>query len=96
MTYCGTPQEKCMGKTVKTNHGLSSRVSKAHSTAAEAFTCFTSYLIFQGWIRVGNKEFMSPEGGPIRVLPRPGKFGLRLRKGKEGRVEPHRLHGPIY
>lgn len=96
MVYCNTPPEKCSGKIIKVNHAQVNKILKAHSRPQEAFICYSSYLQNQGYRKVGTREFLPAGGeGPILVISRPGKYGLRLRKGKEGRWEPKELHAPI-
>lgn len=99
---CGVPREFCNGQEVKTDQTLSQtqkgKLIKCHTGRAAAFSCMRRYMKTQGWRQVGSKEFAPPNGGPIRVLTRPGRYGARLRAGKGSkeagsRYMPARLTG---
>jgi hypothetical protein len=80
-TMCGTPRQFCCGSVVKANKSLGGGVS-AHPTPEEAFKCYAQYLIKIGYIQVGNREFASPNDGPILLLTKKCRFGAPLRPGK--------------
>jgi len=78
---CGVPTPSCTGSTVKmlkSWHGH----WKAHNGHADAFACYRRYLLSLGYVALSSREFEPPDGGPIRLLTRQGKFGAELRKGK--------------
>ena len=79
---CGTPQDSCNGTVSAVSSGLM-RSRKAHISPQDAFSCHAKYLRSLGFKQVGSREFQDPSDGTIRVLTRKGKFGARLRTGKE-------------
>lgn len=81
---CGVQKELCNGILTATNHGLEKDIIKTHASSIEAFHCARKALLRQGWEQIGSREFRSPDGGPIRVLTKPSRFGGKLRNGKEG------------
>ena len=98
---CGVPEQHCKAATMQSTAGMKHSV-KVHSSTEEAFKCYAKYLIeVLGYTRVGKREFAAPDGGPIRVLTKPSKFGGAMRKGKGGegqtgrRVMPKRRHGGV-
>ena len=83
---CGVPKERCSGAQGQTSNGL--KGSKTHSTPQEAFACYRRYLLKDGYIQVGNREFTKGDG-PIVVLTKKSKFGGKmLRGGKSDRQMP--------
>lgn len=84
---CTVPKEHCQGS--KIGHAadhVHATASKKHGSHEEAFRCMTHYLTeVKGYEQVGSREFKAPDG-PIRVLGKPSRFGVSLRKGKEGRL----------
>lgn len=86
---CGTPQEKCTGGLKTANHGLRDAV-KIHVTRESAFKCHRRYLLDQGFVQVGTREFIVPPGqageGTVRVLNKKSKFGGELRPGKSDKT----------
>jgi hypothetical protein len=80
---CGVPKNDCNGSFTKTSSGLGA-ASSAHATPREAFACMKRFLLSQGFVQVGSREFAPPGGGPVRVLTKKSRFGGRLRRGKEG------------
>lgn len=82
---CGVPAQECSGGGEVLSPGIASHVSKVHNSPSEAFACYKRWLIKQGYIQVGQREFRPPDGGPIEVLTKKSRFGARLRQGKMGR-----------
>lgn len=82
---CQTPKDHCKGGKGGTSQALNRKnAMKMHSTPQEAFACYASYLVSQGYERLSSREFRPPGGGPIEVLTKPCRYGGRLRKGKGG------------
>jgi hypothetical protein len=82
-TYaCGVPAEKCSGSLCKLNNGM--RPMQAHQSSESAFNCHKEFLLKQGYTIVDSRAFAPPNGGPIQVLTKKSRFGVRLRNGKEG------------
>lgn len=76
----GTP-----GATIEVNAGIAVKDGKRPSmfqSHEEAFKAHRAYLIRQGFKPIGSKELIDPVDGRVLVLTRPGKFGRRLRGGK--------------
>ena len=69
---CGV-SEGCNGSLIHTNKNIA-RSIKTHSTSFEAFKCKVKYLIRQGYMQIGSKEFVK-ENGPVLVLTKPSRFG---------------------
>lgn len=95
---CSTPQANCVGSLCAVTQGTG-RMQKLHDSPQQAFKCYKNYLIKQGYVQVGSKEFQK-DGGPVLVLTRPGKYGGVFRKGKSGdssgsknRVTPKNKNG---
>jgi hypothetical protein len=80
---CGVPKDDCDGTFTKTSSGLGA-AQKAHTLPREAFACMKRFLLRQGYVQVGQREFAPPDGGPVRVLTKQSRYGGRLRRGKEG------------
>ena len=101
---CGVPDEHCTGGELKTDQALQHK--KCHTSPQEAFKCHVRYLInVLGFKRLGAREFINPESGYVRVLPKSTRFGGRLRSGKgednritKSRFQPdtHDSRGIIY
>lgn len=86
---CGVPQDSCVGGFLSTDQKFST--NKCHSTRAEALSCMSHYLVKSGYTKISSREFLDPETGYIRILPKKSKYGGRLRSGKGGdkaRFEP--------
>lgn len=86
---CGVPDHFCSAGLVQASQGM----IKLHSSSEEAFNCHKKYLLSQGFIQLKGNEFRPPNGGPVRVLTRPGRFGGVYRQeknidGKGNRVVP--------
>lgn len=93
---CGVPQERCSGAVTMVNSDLvtgKDKTMRTHSTRKEARRCTERYLEGQGYVRVGPREWKSPDG-PILVLRKATHYGASLRSGKAGegvrsnRVQP--------
>lgn len=94
--FCGVPTDKCIGSLSQLSNGIR-RNPKTHSSPEQAFKCYAKYLLTQGYIQVGPREFASPNDGPILVLTKKSRFGARLRGGKGARYMPEKmLGGTIY
>ena len=78
---CGVPKSECLGGTAQLSKSLE-RDAKIHSSHEEAFKCYEKYLLRQGFIKIGNREYKDPMGGPIRILTKKCRFGGVLRSGK--------------
>lgn len=83
MHMCGVPKEACSGSDSQVNAGLGGR-RKMHASPQEAFNCHKHYLLSQGYKQLDSRAFSPPDGGPVRVLNKPSRFGAALRNGKEG------------
>ena len=82
---CGTPSDFCCGAFTMFDAALGRcGRSKAHPTRVDAFKCYQKYLLSKGYKKVGTREFLPPDGGPVLLLNRKGKFGGMLRNGKSG------------
>ena len=94
---CGVPQDLCVGGILHTDQKFST--NKCHTTRSEAFRCHKKYLEGKGFVKLSSREFIDPESGSIRILPRQSKFGGRLRsgKGEQGaRFEPEKGAGLVF
>lgn len=82
---CGCPKDVCNGAGAAATNAMGKFV-KTHASSKEAYNCYTSWLKSQGYTKVENtsNEFRPPNGGPILLINRPGKFGAILRQGKIG------------
>ena len=90
---CGVP-EGCSGGIGNLSGGLKGKNLKVHSSPGDAFDCHAAYLIRQGYTQLRPREYASPiPGEPVRVLTRRGKFGARMRPGKENRNMPSERTG---
>lgn len=92
MYLCGTPREFCTGSPTTVNSGLRGKdVSKTHGSPEGCFGCCKNYLVnVLKYVKVDSRAFAPPDGGPVRVLTKPCRFGAKLRNGKEGtRNMPH-------
>lgn len=83
MHMCGVPRDKCSGAPGNVNAGLGG-TRKIHSSPQEAFNCHKNYLLAQGYTQIDSRAFSPPDGGPVRILTKPSRFGAMLRNGKEG------------
>lgn len=88
---CGTPLSHCTGSN---GGGVSGGLkgAKLHGSPEEAFKCHAKYMIADGYVQVGNREFCKGDG-PIVVLTKKSKFGAMLRGGKGGRYNPKGHYG---
>lgn len=87
---CGTPNECCTGSTIQVNQGLRTKVNKAHPSPEQAFKCHKKWLISQGFVEVGQRELLAPDGSGVRVLSKKSHFGAELRDGKaSSRYQPN-------
>lgn len=89
---CGVPKEYCVGSMTGASGGLH-KGCKMHGTPQEAFKCHAKYLVSQGYVQVGSREFAAPNNGPIRVLTKKSRFGSRCRGGKGERFMPEKQVG---
>jgi hypothetical protein len=80
---CGTPNDICIGNQLAVSSGIG-KSRKIHVSPVDAFKCHTRYLLKLNYKQIGTREFVDPITNSIRILTRPGKFGGRLRTGKEG------------
>jgi hypothetical protein len=78
---CGVPDEFCSGGKLITTQVLGHK--KYHSDRNQAFKCMVKFLLDQGYKQIGNREFINPENGYVRVLTKKSRFGGALRSGKE-------------
>lgn len=102
---CGVPEIHCRGGLTQTDQVLSAtqkgKRKKMHESRKAAFKCYTNYLVkILGFTRVGNREFINPKNGYVRLVTRVSKFGAECRPGKgEGesrsRYMPKRGRGAI-
>ena len=89
---CGVPADHCCGALSRFSRGLREG-SKSHTGPEDAFQCYRSWLLRQGYRQVGSREFESPHDGCIFVLTKKGRIGAMLRGGKEGRHMPSHFLG---
>jgi len=85
---CGVPAEFCSGAMAQLSNGLKGRGYRCHPSPMECFKCHRNYLLKTGWVQISSREFQPKEGGPIRVLTKPSRFGSRMRPGKGTRSMP--------
>ena len=78
---CGLPAKDCCGSFKTMNALWPDKRQKLHNSHEQAFDCYVRYLTSNGYKRVGQREFESPEG-TILVLNKKGGFGARVRSGK--------------
>ncbi len=84
MFMCGTPKDKCIGSPESVNAALAGP-RKLHVSSQAAFDCHKKYLMSLGYTQVNDSRALSPpDGGEVRILTKPSRFGARLRNGKEG------------
>lgn len=80
---CGVPGHECRGSVSQTSQSLRGKdVTRVHSSPQEAFKCMSNYLISLGYTKMGSNAFVPSDGGPVRVLTKPSRYGGRLRDGK--------------
>ena len=77
---CGVNKADCTGDFTMLNSGMGKSM-KTHISSEDAFKCYSKFLIKQGYIRIGSREFFK-EGNPILVLTKKCRFGGILRRGK--------------
>jgi hypothetical protein len=82
--FCGVEQHLCGGSTFIGSGSMKASRLKVHASPEAAHACMGSALVKEGYTKLDNCTFRPPDGGPVRVLTRPGRFGARLRSGKEG------------
>lgn len=80
---CGVPKDKCAGSMSNVNAGLGG-TRKVHSSPQAAFSCHKNYLLGLGYTLIDSRAFSPPDGGAVRILTKPSRFGAVLRNGKEG------------
>jgi len=79
---CPTPKEHCKGSIAKLSASLEKQGLKKHGTSKDAMNCYCAYLVnVLGCTKISAREYKHPNG-PIEVLSRQNKFGVRLRAGK--------------
>jgi len=80
---CQTPKKECTGGLTAVNNNLVGQGSprKLHSSSEEAFQCYSSFLLRNGYTQVGSREFRQPDGG-ILMLSKRSRYGAVMRKGK--------------
>ncbi len=92
---CGVPAENCSGSVLKqTSSGLKGKksASRFHVTSIDAHKCMGRHLVRdQGCTQIGQREFASPDGGPVHLLSKKSKFGGKLRMGKNEKGQGSRL-----
>lgn len=90
---CGSPREHCTGSVATVNAGMrGTNAMRCHSSPEGAFQCHKNYLITVLHYTPcdDQRSLRPPDGGPVRVLTKPSRFGAKLRNGKEGtRNMPH-------
>lgn len=77
---CGVPKDECTGGILHTDQTFTT--TKCHASREEAFSCMRRFLIRQQFVPLSTREFVNPQTGSIRILPKKSKFGGRLRSGK--------------
>ena len=70
------------GAVKEVNAGLSLKRPACFQKHVDAFRAHRRTLIKRGLIPVGNRELIDPKDNMVLVLTRPGKFGKRLKGGK--------------
>lgn len=87
---CGAPFVECRGTPNDVNASLRSDKTigirsiarlKTHNSPEEAFSCYAAWLQRMGYIRLGLRQFQTPEG-TVLVLGKRSRFGMELRGGK--------------
>jgi hypothetical protein len=94
---CGVPKDDCIGGILHTDQKLST--TKCHTTRAEAMRCMKRHLEHIGFVQLSPREFVDPDNGYIRILPKRSRFGGRMRagKGEDGaRFEPEEGRGLVF
>jgi CTP:molybdopterin cytidylyltransferase MocA len=84
---CGVEPQLCTGGSFIGSKAMATMASKGvrtHSSPEQAHACMQRSLVQQGYQKIDNCQFRPPDGGPVLVLTRPGKYGGMLRSGKEG------------
>ena len=88
MYVCNTPFNDCTGGNNK-NGGK----RKLHSSRAEAFRCYTRWLKSQGYTQLKPTQYAPPDGGPVLLISKPSKYGLRMKgEGPKGKGRYIRHH----
>ena len=90
MKYTCGVQSGCTASVVKLSNRLQGQNIRAHGTRDEAFRCAQAELRRLDYKRLSSRAWEPPDGGPIRILTKPIRFGYAFRKGKEGRFMPRR------
>jgi hypothetical protein len=80
---CGVPKNSCCGIETQATNGLG-KVIKTHASSLEAFNCHAKYLLSKNFKQIGQREFVDPETGYVRVLTKKCRFGGVCRPGKRG------------
>lgn len=88
---CGVPDKECSGSNGSTSNGLKN--VKLHNSPQDAWKCYARWLLRQGYIQVGSREFAAPNNGPITFLTKKSRFGKRVRGGKAERFMPEYTTG---
>lgn len=57
---------------------------KGHGSSPQAFACHRRYLLKMGYTQIGGQAFRAPDDRPTLILTKKGRFGGKLRNGKEG------------
>jgi hypothetical protein len=78
---CGVPKVDCCGSLKTMNALWPDKRWKLHNSHEEAFDCHARFLTKNGYKRVGQREFESPDGS-ILLLNKRGSFGAKVRAGK--------------
>lgn len=85
---CGVPAQFCCGSIGITSKSIQGN-PKLHNSPQEALRCHGRYLVnVLGYEKIGPREFRPADGGEIRVLTKPSRFGSKLRPGKGTRNMP--------
>lgn len=100
MVMCGVPAAHCTGGKVASNAFLRTTAPTAHQSHSEAYKCHRRYLVrVLGYEDISHETahtFRPPpgvNGGYLRVLTRPSKFGARVRAGKDGQRWMPKMRG---
>jgi hypothetical protein len=98
MYLCGVPMANCTGGRFVGQNLMPDSIRHGHASRDAAFRCHKNYLVkVLGFTQIGQREFASPNNGPIRVLTKKTRFGGRLRLGKEGnRYMYNNASGVVY
>lgn len=89
---CGVG-DGCTGNKVSVNAFVRSQITRAHADHGEAFDCKAASLVRQGYKRLGPREFQKDDG-PILILTKRTRFGVRLRGGKSSDKSGARFNVP--